>query len=59
MREKKYHIYLDNDEYVKVIESLIHLRNELIMQGRHTDAVDDVLCKIMIAKKKNIKIKYI
>lgn len=59
MREKKYHLYLSDDEYAKVIVSLVHLRNDLIMQGRHTDAVDDVFCKIMIAKKKNMKIKYI
>lgn len=59
MREKKYHIYLGDEEYAKVIVSLIHLRNDLIMQGRHTDAVDDVLCKITTAKKKRMKIKYI
>lgn len=59
MREKKYHLYLSDDEYAKVIVSLIHLRNDLIMQGRYTDAVDDVLCKVISAKKQRVKILYI
>lgn len=56
---KKYHFYLADNEYEKVIVSLIHLKNDLITQGRYTDAVDDVLCRIMSAKKKKIKIKYL
>ena len=44
MREKKYHIYLTDDEQSRVIQSLINLKNNLIAQGRYTDAVDDVLC---------------
>lgn len=59
MTEKKYHFYLDDEEYAKVIASLIHLRNDLIVQGRYTDAVNDVLYKMMTAKKKKVKIKYI
>ena len=46
MREQKYHVYLT------VIQSLIRLKNELIEQGKYTDAVDDVLCKVVSAKKK-------
>lgn len=42
MREKKYHLYLTADEQSKVIQSLIDLKNNLIAQGRYTDAVDDV-----------------
>ena len=41
MREKKYHIYLTDDEQSRVIQSLINLKNNLIVQGRYTDAVDD------------------
>jgi len=59
MREKKYHIYLTNDEQSRVIQSLINLKNNLIAQGRYTDAVDDVLCKVLGAKKKKLKIEYI
>lgn len=47
MREKKYHIYLTAEEQSRVIQSLIRLKNELLEQGRYTDAVDDVLCKVI------------
>ena len=53
MREKKYHIYLTAEEQSRVIQSLIRLKNELLEQGRYTDAVDDVLCKVLSAKKKH------
>lgn len=58
MREEKFHIYLNDDEYSRVIQSLIRLKNSLTAQGRYTDGVDDVLCKIMSAKKRKLKIKY-
>ena len=32
-------------------------KNKLIEQGRYTDAVDDVLCKVLSTKKRNLKIK--
>ena len=53
MREKKYHIYLTAEEQSRVIQSLIRLKNEILEQGRYTDAVDDVLCKGLAAKKKH------
>ncbi len=53
MREKKYHIYLTAEEQSRVIQSLIRLKNELLEQGRYTDAVDDVLGKVLAAKKKH------
>lgn len=59
VREEKFHIYLNDDEYSKVIQSLIRLKNSLIAQGRYTDGVDDVLCKVLAAKKRKLKIKYI
>lgn len=58
MREEKFHIYLNDDEYRRVIQSLICLKNSLIAQGRYTDGVDDVLCKVLSAKKRKFKIKY-
>lgn len=58
MREKKFHIYLNDDEYSRVIQTLIRLKNSLIAQGRYTDGVDDVLCKVLSAKKRKVKIKY-
>ena len=59
VREEKFHIYLTDDEYNEVIQSLIRLKNSLIAQGRYTDGVDDVLCKVLSAKKRKLKIKYI
>lgn len=59
MKEAKYHLYLDDNEYNRVIESLICLKNSLIEQGRYTDAVDDVLIKFSKARKKRITVHYI
>ncbi len=59
MKEQKYYLYLSDDEYRRVIQSLIRLKNSLIAQGRYTDGVDDVLCKVLSAKKRRLKIKYI
>ena len=58
VREEKFHIYLNDDEYSRVIQSLIRLKNSLTAQGRYTDGVDDVLCKVLSAKKRKVKIKY-
>ncbi|MCI9576049.1 MAG: hypothetical protein HFJ84_05135 [Clostridiales bacterium] len=59
MKEKDYHIYLTEQERSQVIQSLIDLKNDLMAQGRYTDAVDDVLIKISKAQKKRIVVKYI
>ena len=59
MKEQKYHLYLSKEEYSEVLQSLIRLKNSLIAQGRYTDGVDDVLCKVISAKKRKFKIKYI
>ena len=40
MREKTYHLYLNEEERSRVIQSLIELKNNLAAQGRYTDAVD-------------------
>ena len=57
LKEQKYHLYLSDDEYRQTIQSLVRLKNNLISQGRYTDAVDDVLCKVLSAKKRKLKIK--
>ncbi len=59
LKEQKYHLYLSDYEYRQVIQSLVTLKNSLTTQGRYTDAVDDVLCKVLTAKKRKLKIKYI
>ena len=58
MREEKFHIYLNDDEYSRMIQSLIRLKNSLILQGRYTDGVDDVLCKVMLSGALSAKQRY-
>ena len=59
MKAEKYHIYLSERERSQVIQFLIELKNDLIAQGRYTDAVDDVLIKFTKARKKKITVQYI
>ena len=59
MRKEKYHIYLSNEELKRVVVYLINLKNKLIAEARYTDAVDELLCKVISTKKKKIKVKYI
>ena len=50
--EKKRYIILDDSEWKIVINSLNDLRNSLIRQGRYTDAVDDIMIKVINTKPK-------
>ena len=59
MKGQKYHLYLFDDEYRQVYQSLVRLKNKLIAQGRYTDGAPDVLCKVLSAKKRKCKIEYI
>ena len=59
MKGEKYHIYLRTKERNEIVVSLINLKNKLIEQGRYTDAVDDVLFKVLKTKRKKIKIEYV
>lgn len=56
MKTPKNYIYLSKDEQLRVIKALNKSRNRLIEQNKYTDAVDDVICKIIKAKKKKIKV---
>ena len=56
MREKKYYIALDGYERGVIVNALNEMRNSLIQQGRYTDAVDEVLLKIIDAKTKKFKV---
>ena len=47
MKDRKFHIYLDDEEYRQVLQALIALKNNLIAQGRYTDAVDEILLKLL------------
>lgn len=51
MKGEKYHIYLSTKERNEIVTSLINLKNKLIEQGRYTDAVDDVLFKVLKTKR--------
>ena len=57
MKKLNYHLYLTDDEYSQVIHSLIELKNNFIQAGKYTDVVDDLLVRLISAKKKNIKIR--
>lgn len=55
---KKYYIVFDEYERGIIINGLNDKRNVLIKEGRYTDAVDEVLLKVINAKQKRFKIKY-
>lgn len=57
MRNSKYYIAIDEYERRIIINSLNNLRNKLIADGRYTDAVDDVLVKVMNAPIKKFKVR--
>ena len=56
MRDK-YHLYLTNEERRAVIGSLIDLRNDLLLQGKYTDVIDELLVKFTKARIKMINVK--
>ena len=56
--KQKYYLVLNDQERRFVIESLNQLRNKLIADGKYTDAVDEVLLKIIGAKQKKFKVIY-
>ena len=58
MRDKKYYIALGDFERKIIINCLNEMRNNLIAGGKYTDAVDEVLLKIIDAKQKKIKVIY-
>ena len=55
---KKYYIVFYEYERGIIINALNDKRNALIREGRYTDAVDEVLLKVINAKKKRFKIRY-
>ena len=53
-----YYLALDTTERRLIIESLNNLRSRLIVAGRYTDAVDELLIKFVKAKVKKFKVIY-
>ena len=58
MMKQKYYLVLNDQEHRLIIESLNQLRNKLIADSKYTDAVDEVLLKIIGAKQKKFKVIY-
>ena len=58
MREKKYHIALDDFERRVVVNCMNEMRNKLIADGKYTDALDEVLLKVIRSKQKKLKVIY-
>ena len=54
--KEKYYIVLEEYERRMIINRLNELRNRLIADGRYTEAVDEILLKIINAKKKKFKV---
>lgn len=53
-----FYLALDDNERSMIIRSLNDIRSRLIAEGKYTDGVDDVLVKVIGAKKKKFKIIY-
>ena len=56
MRDKKYYIVLDDFERRVIVNCLNEMRNKIIADGKYTDAVDEVLLKIIGVKQKKFKV---
>ena len=56
MREKRYHLALDDNEHVIMLNALNEFRNDLIEEERTTDAVDDLIIKTAYAPEKRVKV---
>lgn len=54
--KQKYYLALNAQELRLMIESLNQLRNKLIADSKYIDAVDEVLLKIIGAKRKKFKV---
>ena len=58
MRDKKYYIVLDDFGQRVIVNCLNEMRNKIIADGKYTDAVDEVLLKIIGAKQRKFKVIY-
>ena len=58
MKEKKYYIVLDDFERRVLVNCMNEMRNKLITDGKYTDALDEVLLKVIHSKQKKLKVVY-
>lgn len=56
MKEKLYHVALDDYEHGIVLRSLNDERTKLMEEGKTSDAVDDLLIKVGNAPQKRVKV---
>lgn len=47
MKKPRYYITLNTYETRLVLRSLIRMKNRLLVQGRYTDCVDELIAKIV------------
>ncbi len=57
MRNQKHYIAIDKNEWRIILNALNALRNNLLVESRYTDAVDDVLIKVVNVPIKKFKIR--
>ena len=58
MQDKKYYIVLDDFGRRVIVNCLNEMRNKIIADGKYTDAIDEVLLKIIGTKQKKFKVIY-
>ena len=58
MKEKKFYIVLDDFERRVIVNCMNEMRNKLIADGKYTDALDEVLLKVIRSKQKKLKVIY-
>lgn len=58
MQDENRYIALDDFERRIVVDCMNEMRNKLIADSKYTDAVDEVLLKIIDAKQKKFKVIY-
>lgn len=58
MKEKKCYIALDDFERRVVVNCMNEMRNKLIAEGKYTDALDEVILKVIHSKQKRLKVIY-
>lgn len=57
MRNQKYYIAINANERRIILNALNALRNKLLEEDKYTDAVDEVLVKVVNAPIKKFKIR--
>lgn len=57
MSNSKFYVNLDTTERNLLLTCLNYMRNDLLSQGRHTDAVDELMPKIARAKQRKFTIR--